>query len=129
VKIKVTYEKKDILRLVHKDMQAQGIHVKSGTTLVYKGALQVTVQVETDEDEGPGPSTYDATITSAPLSADTSPEMLASVAAEEAVEMGSVLGASKHLVMTQPGKFEAKEPRTLTRNDMMQEFDEFPEDK
>jgi len=127
VKIKVTYEKKDILRLVHKDMQAQGLRLKSGTTLAYKGALQVGFQVET-EDEGPESSTLDETITSAPLSADTPPEALALTAAEEAVGMGSVLGASKQLVMTQPGKFEPKGPRTLVRNDMMQEFDEFPED-
>jgi len=123
VKIKVTYEKKDILRLVHKDMQAQGIRVKSGTTLAYKGALQVTVQVDT-EDETPAPEGSPS-----PSSADQSTEQTPPLtAAEEAVGMGSVLGASKQLVMTQPGKFEPKGPRQLARNDMMQEFDEFPEE-
>ncbi len=124
MKITVTYEKKDILRLLQKDMRAQGIRVRQGTTLVYKGALQVTIQVDTEDE---APEEVPSPDPSVDQSAEKTPEQLPT-AAEEAVKMGSVLGASKQLVMTQPGKFESRPPRPLEISDRMQESSDFPED-
>jgi hypothetical protein len=129
VKITVTYEKKDILRLILQDTKAQGIRVKDGTTLAYKGALQVTVQVDTEDADAAETPTPPVTTVEEPTEATEPVEPAPPLtAAEEAVGMGGVLGASKSLVMTQPGKFESKGPRALTRTDLSQEYSEFPEE-
>jgi hypothetical protein len=50
MKIAVTFEKKDILRLIEKELKAQGLKVKKDTVLEYKGALEVKLSVETEDD-------------------------------------------------------------------------------
>jgi hypothetical protein len=126
VKIFITYEKKDMLRLVQREMQAQGIKLKAGTSLEYKGALQIRFYAETEDDA--------ADVMAAPTKSDASKEpkttpVVSPTPGEEVASMDGVLAASKHLVMTEPGKFEQRPPRRLVRNEMMQESAEFPGDK
>lgn len=49
MKIDITYEKKDILRLVRDDLQRRSIRVQEGTTPDYKGALQVKLSVDVED--------------------------------------------------------------------------------
>lgn len=125
MKIFITYEKKDMLRLVQREMQAQGIKLKAGTSLEYKGALQIRFYVETDDDA------MDTTLVPSKSDEAKGVTVVAPTPtpAEEAASMDGVLAASKHLVMTEPGKFEQRPPRRLVRNEMMQESAEFPGDK
>lgn len=122
MKITVTYEKKDILRLVQQDMCAQGIKVKPGTPLKYKGALQVTFAVDTEDDAPELPSAE------APPSVEPMETSKGDTPAKEAAAMGSVLGASRQLVMTQPGKFEQRPERPLEVSDRMQESNDYPQE-
>lgn len=97
MKIDVTYEKKDILRLLEKDLLDKGIRVKEGTALVYKGALEVRLAVETDDAAPPPPprsvavpdSTVDVVVVDEP--ADDG-------------DMSSILVASGRLVRAPGGK-------------------------
>ena len=118
MKVDITYEKKDVLRLVQKDMEAQGIRVKAGTALEYKGALQVRFSVETEDD----------TPAKMPETKATPAEPVLTATEEEA-SMAGLLGKNRQLVMTSPGKFEQRPPRALVRNEMMQESVDFPDDK
>lgn len=109
MKIDVTYEKKDILRLIEKDLLAEGIRVKEGTALVYKGALEVKLSVETED-------------TGRPLSQPASPatsEKKAGVPTEtpgpriepaDDGDMSSVLAASNRLVKAPDGRVRSLGP-------------------
>jgi len=111
MKIDVTYEKKDILRLVQKDMEAQGIRAKAGIPLEYKGALQVKFSVETEDD---------VIVSDLPEVVSAAP-VVSKVTEEES--MANVLGMSQQL-SARPGKFE----RRLANNELMQESYEFPKE-
>lgn len=50
MKVLITYEKPDVLRLILADMKAKGLKLKADTVLEYKGALQVRFHVETEGD-------------------------------------------------------------------------------
>ncbi len=102
MKIVVTYEKDDILRLVRGDLQAQGIKVKEGVPLIYKGALTVRLEVETDDAQpGVAPAPQAAKVAAAsPVPAPTN-------GAPPVVEdMSSVVAASQALVKNKKGQFE-----------------------
>jgi hypothetical protein len=117
MKIDVTYEKKDILRLVQKDMEVQGIHVKIGTSLEYKGALQVKFSVETEDD---------AFTPKSSVSVSEAPVISKAAEVEPGLEdMSSVFNMSQLLSTSHPGKFETK-TRPLANNELMQESYEFP---
>jgi hypothetical protein len=106
MKIDVTYEKKDILRLIEKDLLAEGIRVKEGTALVYKGALEVKLSVET-EDTGrplpqPAPSASKAVVPAETLGPRIEP-------ADDG-DMSSVLAASNRLVKAPDGRVRSLGP-------------------
>lgn len=128
MKIGVTYEKKDILRLVERDLLAQNIKVKSGTTLAYKGALLVTLDVETeDSDVAMGATVLPPQ--EAPARGRKKEPADPVDAAQELADMAGVIGESQQLVKTQHGKFEVRAGagagRTLGPNESL----EFPRGK
>lgn len=100
MKILVTYEKHDILRLVEADMRAQGIALKANTALEYKGAMQVRFSVETD----------DATPVAAPATSaneDKSTSPTTPVITPEP-SMDAVMAESQRLVRVKGGKMEVR---------------------
>ena len=98
MKISIVYEKVDILRLIEKDLREQGVRVKQGTSLAYKGALEVRLSVETVETEASPP------IASSPkLTSPTEPITAPAFNGDDA-DMSSVLKASKRLVRNSDGK-------------------------
>ena len=113
MKIDVVYEKADILRLITLDLRNKGIKVKPGATPAYKGALEVKLSVEAEEDAVPSPST----LTEAVL-----PSLKEPAPAE--VDMGDVLKTSRNLAKN-PGKFEPGPRRNLGPNESY----EYPGDK
>ncbi len=109
MKIDVTYEKKDILRLIEKDLQAEGIRVKEGTALVYKGALEVKLSVET-EDTGrplPQPTTAVTGEKKSIVPAETPGPRIEPV---DDGDMSSVLAASNRLVKAPDGRVRSLGP-------------------
>lgn len=55
MKIDVTYEKADIIRLVKDDLERKGLHLKSGAQPEYKGALVVKMSIEAEDEDEPSP--------------------------------------------------------------------------
>lgn len=94
MRIVITYERADILKLVEADLKARDMAVKAGTTLAYKGALQVKLEVETEDPVAPTASVEAA-----------HPELVRREPPpppEESVDMADVLAASQRLAKTQP---------------------------
>lgn len=116
MKIDVTYEKVDILDLVTKSLQARGLRLKPGTTLAYKGALEIKLTVEVEDDI--------TTPTSIPAPAVPVMARSPAPASEpaEQVSLDDVLASSRHLAKTTEGKFE----RPLADNKFMKETVEWP---
>lgn len=96
MKIKVTYEKADILRLVNQDIKTQGIRVKAGSSLEYKGPLQVRFEVETDEDVAAVAEPAVPDVKTGPPAPRKAPDK----EEETVVDMSGVLAASQHLSRT-----------------------------
>lgn len=99
MKIAVTYEKKDLLRLVAQDLQSQGIRVKAGTSLEYKGALEVKLLVETEEGD-PLPRAAPTRDEKLPLAAPVTPEITTPFVVEEDGDVSSVVRASNRIIKT-----------------------------
>jgi hypothetical protein len=98
VRIVITYEKRDVLRLVQADLQARGIREKSGAPLSYRGALHVRFEVDTDDEESP---------------AEAAPSPVRSLAAEgdgaeASPAMDEILGLSQALERSRPGLFQVR---------------------
>lgn len=116
MKIDVTYEKADILRLVERELRAQGLRLKPGTSLAYKGALEVKLSAEVEDER--------LAEAKAPLVKRRPPHVVPDddePAAPE-VDMDAVLAASQNVAKTIPGRF----PRPLINNEYMQETEDFP---
>jgi hypothetical protein len=123
VKIDVTYEKADILALVMKALQGRGLKLKPGTSLAYKGALEVKLSVEVvdDAEDVVSPSSTPATPrlaarSSLPPSDDTSDDP------PPVVDLADVLASSRNLEKTTEGKF----TRPLADGPYMKETREWP---
>lgn len=109
MKISVTFEKKDILRLVEKELKAQGLKVKKDTVLEYKGALEVKLSVET-EDDGPLSMKPPAEGGAQPsVTPETTPPVQ-----DDDPDMSSVLRASTQLVEVGPGLKRTLKPNEST---------------
>jgi len=111
MKIDVTYEKADILRLVTEDLVRKGIQPKAGARIEYKGALSVklSVDAEADNTEVASPPPV-ATPPSPPI-----PE----------ASMDEILAASRRAASTPPSfNAEGRPPRMLGKNESY----EYPED-
>lgn len=110
MKILVTYEKQDILRLIQADLQSKGLALKAGTTIEYKGAMQAKFSVETDD-------TVAAPLTAAPPTTPTptTNPPTTPVFEENATSLGDVLAQSERLVRGAGGKLETRPgpPRRL----------------
>jgi hypothetical protein len=109
MKIAVTFEKADILRLVEKELKAQGLKIKKGTSLEYKGALEVKLSVET-EDETP-------LVAKPPVEGGTTPSVTPEIttpAPDDDPDMSSVLRASSQLVEAGPGLKRTLKPNEST---------------
>ena len=115
MKIDITYEKADILRLVTEDLQKKGIKAKAGAPIEYKGALSVKLSVDSDEEVEALPSETVSTSASAVIKNPPSPEP----------SMDDILRASNRAAQTPP-TFGGKEPpeRVLADNESY----EFPEE-
>jgi len=117
MKIDITYEKADILRLVTDDLVRKGIQPKSGAPVEYKGALSVKLSVDTDPLE-----TAEA---APPAAAVTFPQSQVSQAPVPEPSMDEVLSASKQAERTPPTfKNPNPPPRMLGKNESY----EFPEE-
>ena len=100
MKIVITYEKRDVLRLVQADLQARGIRGKAGMPLSYRGALHVRFEVDTDDEELPAET---AAVPTRSLAAE------GEVAEAEApAEMDEILGLSQALERSRPGLFQVR---------------------
>ncbi len=97
MKIVITYERADILKLVEADLRARDMAVKPGTTL-YKGALQVRLEIET-EDIAAASTVADAPPVVAP------PLQVIPPPPDEDGDMTSVLEASKRVIQSKPAPF------------------------
>lgn len=109
MKIAVTFEKKDILRLVEKELTAQGLKIKKDTILEYKGALEVKLSIET-EDEVP-------LVAKLPVEGGATPSVTAEITPPSQAEdpdMSSVLRASSQLVEAGPGRKRTLKPNETT---------------
>jgi len=98
MKIVITYEKRDVLRLVQADLQARGIRGKAGTPLSYRGALHVRFEVDTDDEENPPEA-----VPSPTRSLATEGE-----GAEASPAMDEILGLSQALERSRPGLFQVR---------------------
>ena len=117
MKIDITYEKADILRLVTDDLVRKGIQPKSGAPIEYKGALSIKLSVDAEAEapapEAPVPFVKRETIMDPP----TAPVPESS--------MDEVLSASKQAERTPPTfKNPNPPPRMLGKNESY----EFPEE-
>lgn len=107
MKIAITYEKKDILRLIEQDLKEQGIKIKQGTSLEYKGALEVKLSVETEESAAPKEARPVAPgdPPKPPVTKETPGPVV-----DDDTDMSSVLDASNRLVRNSDGKVRALGP-------------------
>ena len=119
MKIDITYEKADILRLVTDDLVRKGIQPKTGAPIEYKGALSIKLSVDADPVEPVELSTA-----TAPVAAETTAPPVATLPAPEP-SMDEVLSASKNAERTPPTfKNPNPPPRMLGKNESY----EFPEE-
>ena len=98
-------------------LQKRGLRLKPGTSLAYKGALEVKLSVEVEDEEEvaptPAPSVARQPLTLPPHHDEAPPAP---------VNLEDVLAASRNLEKTKEGKFE----RPLVNNQFMQESHEWP---
>jgi hypothetical protein len=113
MKIDITYEKADILRLVTDDLVRKGIQPKSGAPIEYKGALSIKLSVDAEAEA------------EAPAIAVTPPQSQAPQDPAPEPSMDEVLSASKQAERTPPTfKNPNPPPRMLGKNESY----EFPEE-
>lgn len=110
MKIVVTFEKKEILRLVEKELKAQGLKVKKDTVLEYKGALEVKLSVETEDDT---PFTAKPVVPTEDGQSPVTPEINPTIS-EDDQDMSGVLDASTKLVRSGTGLKRILKPNEST---------------
>jgi hypothetical protein len=120
MKIVITYEKQDLLKLVRVDLEARGIRPKE-SSLAYRGALRVRFEVEVDEE---GASVVEVAPASKPARTAEPPAAPATEGAP--LDMDAILGASQALERSRPGLFQGRPGavRELGPN----EFYEYPKE-
>jgi hypothetical protein len=120
MKIVITYEKHDLLKLVQADLEARGIRPKA-SGLAYRGALRVRFEVEVDEESA---SVVEVAPAAAPVRTTEPPVAPATEVAP--LEMDAILGASQALERSRPGLFQGRPGavRELGPN----EFYEYPKE-
>ena len=117
MKIDITYEKADILRLVTDDLVRKGIQPKSGAPVEYKGALSIKLSVDAEAEAPVVPESSGGPPQGRPAVATTPPVPEPS--------MDEVLSASKQAERTPPTfKNPNPPPRMLGKNESY----EFPEE-
>jgi hypothetical protein len=97
MKIVVTYEKRDILRLIEAAIKAQGLHVKEGTHIDFKGPLSAKFEIETEDETILTPPTPAPTVSPPVTPVSSAPSEF-----EDDTDMSEVLQISKGLVKTSP---------------------------
>jgi hypothetical protein len=115
MKIDITYEKADILRLVTDDLVRKGIQPKSGAPIEYKGALSIKLSVDADPVEPAAASALPTESVTPATPAPPAPEP----------SMDEVLSASRQAERTPPT---FKNPNPPTRMLGKNESYEFPEE-
>lgn len=121
MKINVTYEKDDIIRLVKEDLERRGLRLKPGAQPEYKGALQVKLSIEAmDEDVPPPPPPLAPPSPKASEGDEPAP-------AEEDGDMEAVLRSSQHVAATTRPTFKlAENDQPLKRSLGVNESLDFP---
>lgn len=131
MKIDVTYEKDDILRLVCADLERRDIKVKAGTVPEYKGALHVKLSIEADEVNEATPRAQAAASLPVRENQDAGEDPpIPVVNPEDTIDMEAVLNQSRRVsattkptFKTAPNNDELK--RTLGKNESL----EFPREE
>lgn len=115
MKIDITYEKADMLRLVAEDLKKRGIQPKAGAPIEYKGAMQVKLTI--DVEEGEAPEAQAAPVPRVRKKEDRKPvateefssesEQLEEVtpASIAGGDLNDIMAASQRLVETRPGMY------------------------
>ena len=128
MKIDVVYEKADILRLVTADLRRKGIKVKPGTMPAYKGALEIKLSVDADDDEVEAP-TVEAppteAVETAPAPPNGGPPPPRKAPESEPTDMTDVLRQSRNMNQ-KDGPFAVE--RVMKRPLGPNEYEDFPEE-
>ncbi len=103
MKIVVQYDKKDILRLIEAAVKAQGLRIKDGTSIDFKGPLVAKFEIEVDDE----PMTVSKPV-APPAAAAAVPTTTAAPAPpeEDDGDMGDVLQTNGGLLQTKKAPFE-----------------------
>ncbi len=114
MKIVITYEKADLLCLVQADLRARGMCVKTDAAIDYRGALQVKLEVDADDEPVPASArppkrSPDATQPSEPMEPEGE-------VAPESEDMEEVLRQARVLAKAAPSGRSGLE-RSLGRNE------------
>lgn len=102
MKIDVTYEKSDILRLVLEDLKRRQIKVKEGFKPEYKGALSVKLSIEADDEDAPESVERPAAEATSRGDGEAPPQ-------EPEVDMDTVLQQSRRVASTTKPSFRTAE--------------------
>jgi len=121
MKIDVTYEKADILRLVLEDLKKRQIKIKAGSMPEYKGALHVKLSIEAEDDEVASTPTTRSAAEAASRGDGEAPPREPRQEADDAVDMGDVLQQSQRVQATTKPSFQ----RQLGPNESL----EFPREE
>lgn len=120
MKIDVTYEKADIIRLVKEDLERRGLHLKPGAQPEYKGALVVKMSIEAVDDEVPPPAPPPTALK--PSAGEDSPPPV-----EDDVDMEAVIRKSQQVAATTKPTFKlAENDQPLKRSLGRDESLDFP---
>jgi hypothetical protein len=117
VKIVITYETADIVRLIRQDLARQGIAAADGDVKCPKGVAVVHVEVQPGDEPpvaapppAPAPVRADAGVDQLPRQA---PALTPVEGGAEVADMSDVFRASRHLEKTTEGKFPPRERQLL----------------
>ena len=126
MKTPITFTKEDILKLVCAFLRRRGFVVPGPEKISYKGALQVTVNLEMDL---PMAEIEEALGTPAAVAPRPAASAAAAEVEEEAeTDMGSILQASR-AVARRPPPFKGGEDEPVRRQLGAEEYEEYPGDK
>lgn len=99
MKIRVTYEAADLIRLIKQDLESQGIKASDASIELKKGTALVSVEVSSDAPP-------EELLPAKPVPVyDTTDKLKVLEGGQNPVDMSSILGESKKINKTKDGKF------------------------
>lgn len=124
MKIVVTYEPADVVRLIRQDLARQGIAAADADVKCPKGDVTVRVEVQPGDEPPVAAPPPPAPAVDQPPAARPPPALTAIEGGAEPVDMSDIFRASKHLEKTTEGKFQSPE-RTLLDGESYDPPEEF----